>query len=191
MKKEPTLIRKKVSKLEYKDRVVWRSLYICPFCENEFEAVPSTVNTGKTQSCGCLRIKHRGVGTGTYKTWQAMKYRCDKSSSKDYSHYGGRGIKYTSEWSNFSAFLKDMGDRPDGHTLDRIDSDGNYTLKNCRWATYKTQTRNRRKHTRLTLKGETKCIGEWSEVLGIPDTTIHSRMKAGWSEEESLLGRKK
>jgi hypothetical protein len=86
----------------------------------------------------------RGKAEATYRTWICMKSRCNNPKQSSYSYYGGRGIKICPEWNdNFQNFLNDMGVRPKGKTLDRINNDGNYEPKNCRWATIKQQNTNR------------------------------------------------
>ena len=85
--------------------------------------------------------------TRLYKLWTAMKSRCYSSNRLDFKHYGGRGITVCNEWLDFETFARDMGDPPsDLHSLDRIDSNGNYELSNCRWATQSEQIANRRPH---------------------------------------------
>lgn len=79
----------------------------------------------------------------TYYSWSAMKRRCDATKASDYSRYGGRGITYDSKWKDFPAFLADMGERPEGMTLDREDNDGPYCKDNCRWATHRQQACNK------------------------------------------------
>ena len=107
----------------------------------------SGLQSGRTKSCGCLTIeghaKHRMGKSRTYAIWQNMKQRCDNPRSTPYRYYGGRGISYDPRWSDFMAFLADMGERPPGLQLDRIDNNGNYCKANCRWVTPAENMRNR------------------------------------------------
>lgn len=122
--------------------------YECP-CGRVFKTFRSRV-----QSCGCGRHiptnkthgyagKNKKRGS-TYSSWEAMKSRCLNPNHQAYSSYGGRGITICNEWLDFKGFLKDMGERPKGMTLDRIDNDKGYSKSNCRWSTPKQQARNRR-----------------------------------------------
>lgn len=91
------------------------------------------------------REKHETVSHPLYKTWCKMRSRCRYSGDDRYQYYGGRGIKVCKRWDSFPLFLEDMGERPQGMTLDRINNDGNYTPKNCKWSTRSEQNLNRRK----------------------------------------------
>lgn len=149
------------------------------------------LKNGTTVSCGCykngLHTTHGKSNTREYRRWLHMKQRCCNSNNKDYSYYGGRGIKLCKEWETYEGFLKDMGIPPtDYHEIDRIDNDGNYCKENCRWVGKKTQAQNKRNSVLLTLKGRTKCVSEWARILGIPVNTLRSRVRAGMSDEEAL-----
>lgn len=89
----------------------------------------------------CLNYRY----SPTYSSWKSMKQRCTNPNRKDYEFYGGRGINICPKWLQFSSFLKDMGERPLGMSLDRIDVNGDYEPKNCKWATQSEQVKNRRK----------------------------------------------
>jgi hypothetical protein len=117
-----------------------------------------------------------------YTIWQGMKARCFNTKTRPFAAYGARGITVCERWRNsFEAFFADMGSRPSpAHSLDRIDNDGNYEPGNCRWATQKQQTRNRRNNLLVTVDGVTRCASEWSERLGVDRNTVRDRIKRGW-----------
>lgn len=122
-----------------------------------------------------LRHGHAVSGreTPTYRTWQDMKKRCTNPRHKDWASYGGRGITVCERWRVFAVFLEDMGERPDGMTLDRRDPDGHYEPGNCRWATARTQARNTRK--RHLRSGEPELILRLS-AGGVPQREIARRL---------------
>ena len=128
------------------------------------------------------------VKTGTYVSWYGMKTRCFNKNYKDYKYYGGRGIKVCNSWMKFENFFEDMGERPEGKTLDRIDNNGNYCKENCYWATRKEQANNRRSNRYLTYKGKTQNVSEWAEELNINKNDISNRLNLGWKIERILAG---
>lgn len=132
------------------------------------------------------KTTHGMKSTPTYLSWERMKQRCLNKNHDRYPLYGGRGITICDEWLSFDKFYEEMGDRPDGCSLDRIDSNDGYYKKNCRWATQKEQCRNKRNNTLITCNGVTKCLVEWSEELGIGRTTIKWRLDHGWPVERAL-----
>ena len=133
------------------------------------------------KSCGCVKVKHGKWKSSSYETWSGMMKRCYKSSAVNYDRYGGRGIVVCDRWHDFSVFLNDMGERPSGMSIDRIDNDGEYCKENCRWATVKEQARNRRSNINVTLEGKTQCVKGWAEDIGIRPDLIYRRIRRGWS----------
>lgn len=129
------------------------------------------------------------IETREYKTWKAMKARCYDKKNISYYNYGARGIKVCKRWlNNYSNFLKDIGRKPTNkHSLDRINTYGDYTPKNCRWATREEQRRNSRNVTPITFNGETRLIIDWSGISGIPQESISGRLRKGWSIEDAIF----
>ena len=115
-----------------------------------------------------------------------MKARCLNTNAPNYTSYGGRGITICERWMSFVNFLADMGERPPGTSLDRIDNDRDYCPDNCRWATPRQQSRNTRIARLITFNGETMRVVEWAERLGLNEYIIRSRLKYGWSVERAL-----
>ena len=119
----------------------------------------------------------------SYNTWRGMKLRCEDPANKSFKYYGARGITYCERWKVFENFIEDMGLRPEGKTLDRIDPDGNYEPSNCRWLTPTEQIRTRRNS--LTYNG--KPLIEACEERGLKYNTVARRIKRlGWSTERAL-----
>ena len=136
-------------------------------------------------------IKHGHARRGekkssTYTTWYSMKRRCYSAGQTGYENYGGRGIQVCERWrSSFANFLSDMGERPPGTTLGRINNNGNYELGNCRWEIWTVQMRNTRRNNLITFDGVTKTVTDWAEDLGIEPNSLRRRLK-NWPLEKCL-----
>lgn len=158
----------------------------------------NSLKRGYTKSCGCIQKEklinrstkhgHRAKTTTSriYAIWQAMIQRCTNPNTPSYKNYGSRGIEICKRWMEFENFLEDMGEPPSGLQLDRIDNDGDYCKSNCRWATSKQNSRNKRNNRLITFNGKTRCVSQWAEETGIHQKTIISRLKRGWSIAETL-----
>jgi hypothetical protein len=151
-----------------------------------------------TQSCGCLNLekivkrstKHGhakgGILSPAYRTWRSIENRVFNKRNPDYPDYGGRGITMDERWKSFNKFHKDMGDRPEGMCIGRIDNDGPYTKGNCRWETQAQQANNRRSSRRFFINGISKTLAEWENETGIKQSTISYRIKHGVSPERVI-----
>lgn len=156
-------------------------------CGTTSRVMITALRAGTIKSCGCQRRTllseshkiHGMEGTATYRTWNSMLARCTNPSQRSYPKYGGRGITVCDSWRNFANFYKDMGKRPAGKTLDRIDNERGYEPSNCRWATPAEQQRNRRITVRITYGGLSLTRKEWADRLGVPVHRIKNRHKAG------------
>ena len=122
----------------------------------------------------------------THYIWCGMKARCDNPNNTDYKNYGGRGITYDPRWKDFQCFMLEMGQAPPDLTIDRIDNNGDYTAKNCRWIARNLQNDNRRNIRYLTLGDVTLSTSVWSKRLGISQRLIRVRLWRGWTDEQIL-----
>lgn len=158
-------------------------------CGNEVEVFASNLKRGSTQSCGCLqkellskRKKTHGGDANKeplYNVWCSIRKRCLSPNNPNYRYYGERGISICNEWTNYQCF-RDWAlssGYSEGLSIDRIDVNGNYEPKNCRWTDSKTQQNNRRSCRYLTMNGETHTAKEWSEILDINYQTLYANLK--------------
>ena len=135
------------------------------------------------------RVSGKQRPTPEYGAWRGMIFRCVHPSAECYADYGGRGISVCQRWlDSFDAFVDDMGPRPSSkHSLDRIDNESGYSPENCRWATMRVQTRNRRSNHWITIEGVTRVITDWAEAVGINRETVYTRIRRGWPPEAAIL----
>ena len=115
-----------------------------------------------------------------------MKTRCSNPKCRSYPHYGGRGIKVCERWQKFENFLADMGECPPGRSIERIEPNGDYEPRNCRWATSKEQNRNTSRSRLIEMNGQQKTLAEWCEIYGVPSQRIGKRLKRGMSPEQAF-----
>lgn len=155
----------------------------------------AALRSGNSSSCGCVRVAqfaarattHGGHGSGTHTSWRGMKERCLNPRHPKYPQYGGRGIKVCARWFSFENFRSDMGDRPAGLTLDRINNAGDYEPSNCRWATPREQQTNRRVNHTITIDGQTRCLTEWARLNGLSLSCVRGRLRRGWAERDAVM----
>jgi len=173
-------------------KVTRNSRLVC-HCDCGGEVIVSLGNLvhGATRSCGCLHIEmlvarstthgmtQGGKPTPEYEAWSGLRKRCNNELSPDFPNYGGRGISVCQEWGDFSVFLTDMGARPEGASIDRIDNDLGYCKSNCRWATPAEQARNRRNSIHIEHLGRRMALAAWAAELGIARHTMYSRYRKG------------
>jgi hypothetical protein len=141
---------------------------------------------GQTRSCGCLRrenhppkmMTHGRTGTPTHRAWLAIRQRCYNPNSNGFSFYGGRGIQLCKRWQVFQNFFDDMGERPSPqYSIDRKNTNGDYSPSNCRWATKSEQANNTRGNHTVTAFGETKTLTQWCRMLKLDPSTVSKRIR--------------
>ncbi|CAB4223446.1 hypothetical protein UFOVP1670_55 [uncultured Caudovirales phage] len=148
------------------------------------------LRNGNTKSCGSHPhvgpVTHGKSTTRAYVAWDHMLQRCQNPKSPVYKFYGARGIAVCERWQQFEGFYADMGDPPDGLSLERKENNGGYNKANCRWATKIDQANNTRSNHRLTHNGMTLTIAQWSRQLGFKRGVIASRLVMGWDITRTL-----
>lgn len=165
-------------------------------CGSSASPIGKTLVNGNTRSCGCLQrdvmaaiqTKHGRYGTPENKAWAGMLKRCRNKKAIDYANYGGRGISVCERWSeSFENFYLDVGPKPSPtHSIDRINVNGNYEPGNVRWATPQEQQRNTRRSRVVMFRGESMCLADWGDRVGIPGHAISLRIREGWTVERAL-----
>lgn len=151
---------------------------------------------GKSTQCKpCARTKHGMSDTPEHISWTNMLQRCQNPMVPEYSNYGGRegqAITVCERWKSFENFYEDMGPKPFSKaTIERTNNSLSYSKENCKWATMKEQARNTRRNRILTLNGQSMCLAEWAEKVGIPYNTLVNRLNRGWDVERALTMRPK
>ena len=163
-------------------------------CGQTAEVGRHDLTSRKTKSCGCFRREATGLrkmthslsNSTTYKSWASARQRCSNPNDASYPDYGGRGIQMCERWASFENFVADMGIRPSGMSLDRIDNDLGYQPNNCRWAPDKVQARNKRTTRMIEFQGKRLTLTEWARHYSIPVSTLYCRLAKGKSFTEAV-----
>jgi hypothetical protein len=188
-----------LDQIKTKGKAIYQ-LCVCDCGVTSFVAKGSLLRE-ESLSCGCWknerisnsRTRHGhtkrslpGKRTKTYGVWNHMLSRCRNPNVINYERYGARGIKVCERWQIFDNFLEDMGEPPEGTSIDRIDNNGNYEPGNCRWATLKEQNRNRRNNIKIDFNGETLVLADWAKRFDIPYSVMLWRYRKGWTEAKLM-----
>jgi len=185
--------------LRFGERLSNKIVFICQCnCngKNIISVRADNLRRGTSKSCGCYQKSVVATTNKThgkrrhkiYSVWCGMLSRCNNKKNIGYSRYGGRGIKVCERWHIFENFFKDMGNPPTiEHQLDRFpDNNGAYSPENCRWASRKENSNNRRNNHILEFNNTCLTVTQWSERLNIPIKTLFSRIRRGWNIEKTL-----
>ena len=172
--------------------IMWECVCDCGVTKN---APSHDLVRGNIVSCGChgrsilgnITRTHGKSLTPEHIIWKLMRQRCANPNTERFNRYGGRGIKVCSRWDDFAAFLSDMGPRPSPeHSIERINTNGDYEPKNCRWATRIEQANNTCANRIIIHHGETKTLTQWARSVGLKEGTLRYRLKRGWDVDKSL-----
>jgi len=170
----------------------WQTMWNCT-CDCGVKKVVrgAHLTHGKILSCGCYHAdqtaRHRMTKTPTYHVYHNMMGRCYRESHFKYPSYGARGIMVCDRWKeSFENFCQDMGLKPRGKSIERVNNNGPYSPENCRWATMKEQQRNTRMNRIIEHNGITLCMAEWAEKTGLTYKAIEGRIYRGWDVDKAL-----
>lgn len=147
-------------------------------CGNETVVASNQLKKANgTASCGCAKVDHgaaiKGRVSQIYRVWLSMRERCNNPKCEDYKHYGARGITVCPDWEDYAVFKVDMGDRPQGRSLDRIDNSKGYSKDNCRWATREEQAANTRVARWIEFNGKRQVLSAWAREFGVNPGQVH------------------
>ena len=167
-------------------------------CGTERSVCHSSLVAGTSKSCGCLTLEvlHKRATHGhtagdkptrAFTTWANIISRCTNHGASNYQYYGGSGITVCDRWRSFKDFLNDMGEPPEGLSIERINNSLGYSPENCRWATHTEQCNNRRNSRFISYNGITHTLSEWSRITGINRDTLKRRAKLKWPPEKMLF----
>jgi hypothetical protein len=132
------------------------------------------------------QTKHGMYKSKTYKVWFCIRQRCRNPKHVAFARYGGRGITVDPAWDDFRVFLADMGERPEGMQIDRIDNDVGYSKANCRWVTPEINQNNRSNNLWVEYDGQRVTVAQASRLSGVKENTIRERLKRGWTTEQAV-----
>ncbi len=174
-----------------KKRLYWSC--VCD-CGTESSVASSNLVSGNTSSCGCLHrevrsqpVTHGKSKTRAYRTWFGMRERCKNKKRADWLRYGGRGITVCQSWDkSFESFWADMGDAPEGHSIERIDNGSGYSPENCRWANKRDQANNRRSSRFHIFRGEKKTLAQICHETKMNYFSVRKRLDSGWTIEDAI-----
>jgi len=166
-------------------KIIWKCL--CD-CGNYTETLAVYLRSGDTASCGCFGKEQRIKSVTThgasrklpeYEIWKGIRARCYNPNHESYANYGGRGIKMSERWDDFTNFLIDMGQRPTKkHSVDRFPNiDGDYSPDNCRWATDYQQSRNKRNNRWFEYQGKKMILADWAKLFCVDQSTLWEHLK--------------
>lgn len=182
------ITHKRFGRLVVKRRVLReskRTMWLCECDCGKLKVVDgNNLKNGHVSSCGCYRrqlatqknLTHGMTKTKAYLAWRNLKSRCENIHDIRYGMYGGRGIAVCNEWRSFEGFYQDMGDAPEGMSIDRINNDGPYCKENCQWATNEEQCNNKSTNHVISFNGETRTMTQWARKIGIMPDTLERRI---------------